>query len=126
MSNHWLSEKKVEQKLEKMAVPTALLEHFWLSHYYERAVFHADYLAPESIVDAIRLTQHGNELRESCANSLHIPLADVTLALYGRFFHHEILVDHVATDVATVAKFLEDDLLHDRIRIPFIWGGRLH
>ena len=62
---------------------------------------------------------------KSSGNSLHIPLADVTLALYGRFFHHEILVDHVATDVATVAKFLEDDLLHDRIRIPFIWGRRL-
>ncbi len=86
MSNAWLSEKKIEQNLQKIDVPLALLEHFWLSRYYQLAVFNSQYLAPEAITDSIRLTQHGNDLCNACATSLSIPLADVTLAIYGYFF----------------------------------------
>jgi len=85
MNNAWLSEKKVDQKLSRADVPTALPELFWLSHYYERAVFCTDYIAPESVTDAIRLTSDGIAVRDSCVNSLQLPLADVTLAIFDWF-----------------------------------------
>jgi len=126
MNNNWLSEKKVEQKLEKSGATSLLPEHFWLGQYYQRAIFRADYITPSSVVDMIRLTSEGEKIRESCAASLQIPLADITLALYGYFFHHDILIDYEATDITAVMRLLEDDLFCDRIRFPYIWGRQLH
>ncbi len=126
MDSVWLSEKKVEQKLEQMGNPTVLAEHYWIGQFYEHAVFHAEYQAPERLCELIRLTAQAEKVRQSCASAIQAQLADVTLALYGYFAHHDILIDYVASDIDAVADLLRNDLFNDRIRLPFIWGRTLH
>jgi hypothetical protein len=126
MSTSWMSATKIEQRLKTMPSASTLAEHFWLSRFYERAVFHADYSTPNGVSELVRLTDVGNKLRESCLTALGLPSPDVTLAVYGRFFHRELLVDYEATDVASVHRLLQDDLLNNRIRFPYIWGRVLH
>src|SRR5690349_1409059 len=120
MTTQWLSEKKVEQTIQQLGAPMTLAEHHWLSYFYRYAVFHPDYHAREDFGGAVILTQTGKQLRDACAAALELPIPDVSLALYGYFYHHDILVDFAATDVNAMSSLLRDDLLQDRIRLPFV------
>jgi hypothetical protein len=126
MGHYCLSMDEVQKAIETDPDATALAESYWLSWFYESAVFNAGYTAPETVCDAVRLTNLGNQARDACMRDLQTALAETTLAVFGHFFHHELLVDHAATNVVSVQSVLEDDLLKDRIRFPYIWGRVLH
>jgi hypothetical protein len=109
-----------------MPSATTLAEHYWLSQFYESAVFLPSYATPTEVSEIVHLTEAGRKLRDSCVAALSLPPADVTLAIYGRFFHLDPLIDHEATDVAAILRGLCEDLAGGRLRLPYIWGRLLH
>ena len=126
MSEKWLSEKQCEHRLAHAAESDNIRMHYWLSLYYKQSVFCTGYRAPAKIVDAVRGTELGNTIAVECARAIESPLADSTLALYGHFYHNDILIDDKKSDLAAIIDLLEDDLLNDRNRLPYSWGRLLH
>ncbi len=126
MHHDWQPRNRIEQRLKQSIDTPALAEAFWISRFYQGAVFRADYTAPDSLPNIVQFTTQGEQLLAACVSAIGISKPDAALALFGRFFHNDILVDYKATDIEQVVQLLQEDLLSDRLRFPFIWGRLLH
>ena len=126
MESSRLSKNKIRALLQENEHAQVIAEHYWLAHLWERLVFSADYVAPEVISDLIVPTEFGKTLLKKCTEHKGVPIPDATLALYGLFFWHEVLIDCSKSDLNGTLRLLNEELFGDRVRTPYIWGRELH
>jgi hypothetical protein len=103
------------------------LEHLsCIKSFYENALFSEQYTASSTLPAVVRLTPHAVELIERSSILQALPKADVVLALFIYFSHHDILVDWQNTDTDAIREILNQDIFHERIYLPFRFGRLLY
>lgn len=124
-SSRW-SEDKIHNYLINENDTEKIVEHFWLSQFWKKLVFNASYTAPNIISDLVIPTEIGNRLALQCNQETGVPIPEVKLALYGRFYWQDILIDCSKSDLKSLTEVLINELSQDRVRFPFIFGRLLN
>ncbi len=123
----WKSVGEISGLIKTLPSPDRLLTAFSLHEFVLNAVFSADYTAPAAYADAIALTAYGETVLGLDATiGAEFARSDVRLAALGALYHHDLIVDHVKTDLAAVRSLLDSDLTTQRLRWPHRFGRLLY
>ena len=124
---NWKSAGEISAILSKYPHISKLRIAFSLRQYALNAVYPEGYSADAAWADIIISTEAGRDLLE-LDDSLFtdIPAGDVYLALFGHFFHHDLLVDVERTDLEAVRSILDSELRSHKIRWPYRFGRLLY
>lgn len=52
--------------------------------------------------------------------------ADFYLALFGKFFHHDLIFDWQSTDLKAIEHLIEHELMTEKIKLPYRFGRQLY
>ena len=123
----WQSTREISQILEEVEMRETLDQLFALSVFWDNAVYPDNYRAEGVWPDLLIPTQYG----ETCLGSLrqiqsNTPQPEFYLALFTKFFHHQVLFDWQQSDLDGIADLLERELLEERIRLPHRFGRLLY
>ena len=101
-------------------------ELFCLARFWEHCIFSGSYSAAKELTDQITFRDAGMKLIKECCDTEGVLENDAKLALFGKFFWHEVLVDVDRTDIEALRRALSTDLFNDKVRLPYSWGRLLH
>lgn len=105
----------------------ALRLAYSLSIFAMHAVFTEDYEVSPQWQEIISLSEEGqgllNSIKESAEN---LPLSDLYFALFRRFYHHGLLIDHASSDLTSIQTILNDDLFSGKLKWPYKYGRFLY
>lgn len=105
----------------------AFAELFALHVFLDRCLLSPGYRPPDAFADAISLTSTGKEwaARIQAAVS-HISSPEISLALFMKFFHHDLFIDVTATNPEGVRRLLDGEIVQGRIRYPWVFDRLLY
>ncbi len=103
-----------------------LLRLIAIQEFMADSILPARYRVPAKLIDPIALTPHGEEVCRHVMRARSFKWAEVRLACFLKFAHHELLVDHEATDLTGLTAALNEEIEAEKILHPFIWGRDLY
>lgn len=123
----WKSARELNIVLNLLPDASGLQLLYSLATLWRDAVYPTNYAASSDWNSVTVLSSYGesmlNELRPSLSD---LPEADVQLAFFGTFFHHELFFDLEKTDSVKIRKLFERELLQGRLRLPSRFGRLLY
>jgi hypothetical protein len=123
----WKSSPELSEQLARTGRPEAVRPLYCLHHFWRGAVYRPGYQASEDWKSILSLSEYGHAVLDSLRVDLGpIPEPDILLALFARFYHHDLLFDCEKTDALAVRQILQRELIQERIRLPFRWGRLLY
>jgi hypothetical protein len=99
---------------------------YCLGHFWRNCIFNQNYSASRETTDNIVFTEFGNKLVQECVLTKKTSEADVKLALFMEFYWHNIFIDFKNTNLNGILQALSNELLSNKLRLPYIWGRLLH
>jgi hypothetical protein len=121
----WKSVPELIALLESLENLELLGKQYAISTFYLKCIYSPGYQAPESLCDLLALTPSGVSAA-AAVSAGDFSNADLLLALFGKFFHHDILIDWSNSDYAGILSLLQNDLAAGRLTFPDIYGRSLH
>ena len=95
MPSDWKSHRELRSKFQTQFETDDFCTLFALNRILIHAFYPKGFQAPSEFADLVIPSRNGIELLNDAATSLDgIPKPDVHLALFGLFFHTDILVDY--------------------------------
>jgi len=123
----WRSSHELEAELKSLPDLSSLDRLYSLSTFWRYALYPADYVASEEWGSVLKLTKYGEMTLDDLRPSLNgLPQADVLLAYFAKFFHHDLFFDPGSTDSTKIRQILERELLQERIRLAYFFGRVLY
>jgi len=105
----------------------SFVEFFSLRILLSQGVTAPGYQPPDDFGRAISLTSEGEDwvprIRSSIAG---ISVDEAKLALFSRFFHHDLFIDVGRADARGIRKALEAEMLGAKVRLPWVYGRVLY
>ncbi|WP_139834512.1 MULTISPECIES: hypothetical protein [unclassified Pseudomonas] len=123
----WRSNVDIALELELVGGGNALEKLFSLSVLWKGAIYPEGYTADKKWPDLLRLSEKGESFAR--AMSAHYGLgeeADFYLALFAKFNHHDVFFSPEHSDVEGISALLENEILSERIRLPYRFGRCLY
>ncbi|MCI3225414.1 hypothetical protein [Streptomyces sp. NP-1717] len=103
-----------------------LLRLFGLRSLMTNSILPNRYKVPSALHDPIILTPAGDELCKRLMRIRNFKWPDVRLACFLEFYHDELFVDHLQTDIPALTAALNVEITEGRIRHPYVWGRELY
>lgn len=123
----WKATPEISARLAVLESLPELDTLYSISNFWLNAVYPEDYRASSEWTELLKLSEYGDRVLGDLENVLEdIPRADVMLACFGKFFHHELFFDHRISDAKGIRELLEKELLQDTIRLPYRYGRLLY
>lgn len=122
----WKSAPETEAEVEKLEELERLERLFALSCYWKNAVFPEEYRADDAWLDLVVMAETADHLPEIDELRNRFPEPDRVLALFGTFYHHNVLIDWKRSNIAGIRALLERELLQEKIRLPYRFGRLLY
>lgn len=123
----WKSLSEVETVIEQIADVDRLLQAFNLRSFLLEGVFAPAYQAASEWTQYLTLTNAGQEyLRLDSDITENLPASDVYLALFRRFYHHDLLIDVSNSDLEALTTMTSKESLRNRVRWPYRYGRMLY
>jgi len=123
----WKSAAEIEETLGGLP-GRQILADLWALHYFaKRAVYSPEYVTNDLWSDIVVLSPCGEELIENSRAALgQCTRADLCLAIFGLFYHHDLLIDHKRTDASLVLDRLNSEFQEQLITWPYRFGRLLY
>jgi hypothetical protein len=123
----WKSAPEIQPLLKSLPDSSRLKALYSLSVFWRRAFYTEGYRAADEWASMLTLTHEGEAvLAELLPGLTGIARADVMLAYFIRFFHHDVFVDLERNDPARIRQILERELFQGRVRFPHRFGRALY
>jgi hypothetical protein len=104
-----------------------LTELYSLSLFWNNCVLCEAYSAAEEWTSILRFTHYGETTLQTLRPLLtEFGQGDVLLAYFLGFFHHELFLDSLNTDITSIRRILERELFQERLRLPHRFGRLLY
>ena len=99
-----------------------------LRSFFNGSLFARDYSANVQWSDFVKLTPAGQWALELMEKELtpDASKADLAMGLFCLFFHHELLIDCINSNLKAILALLQDELLNQRLRLPHRFGRLLY
>jgi hypothetical protein len=122
-----LTEEQVEITLSKRDNHERLITLWALSHIAKAARYSATYSSAPEWSSAVVLSQDGEQIYQGAEFPTDtISESDAKMALFGRFYHHGLLIDVDKSDITTIRSIINSELLQSRMRLPFSFGRLMY
>ena len=123
----WKTIKETFELISKFPQLDRLQSFFALSRFFSRAIYPEGYQANERWPSILIPTEAGKKYLEDLTDIMSsFRKVDFMLALFGIFFHHEIMFDWELSDIDGIRSILEKELLSGRIKLPYRFGRILY
>ncbi|MBI1791328.1 MAG: hypothetical protein HYR60_27690 [Acidobacteria bacterium] len=123
----WKSAPEINIVLESLPEVSKLELLYSIALIWREAVYPPNYAASDEWKTLTVPSTYGEALLNDIRPSLSdLPEADVQLAYFGTFYHHELLFDFEKTDSTQIRQIFERELLQGRLRLPFCFGRLLY
>ena len=123
----WMNNLQLRKRYTDPGFQTAFAQLFTLRLFLSECLLSSGYKPPDAFGDAIFLSSAGTEWVPRIQNTVtDISLAEIKLALFLKFFHHELFVDVTATNPTAIQKVLDAEIVDRRIRYPWVYGRLLY
>lgn len=123
----WRSSRALKEELLASAPTPALHDLYALRTFFGGCIYSEGYTANEEWASILQFTEAGKKAISVLEPELKkIPKADFHLAFFIKFFHHDLFIDVNGTDVEKIKSILNQELLQERIRLPFRFGRLLY
>ena len=127
MKKTWKSAVEVSSLLDTLGNPPNLSEIFSLSRFWSSALYPENYKASERWDEIVTLTDYGDEASKLLHDNFpNLPAWELKLRLLICLYHHELYIDHEASDVQAIANLLSTELRQHRIQLPYRFGRLLY
>jgi hypothetical protein len=123
----WKNKLQLKETYTDPEFQKASAELFALSWFLKKCLLPSGYKPPDAFGDAIHLTPAGKKWVPHIQNAvIDISLSEINLALFVKFFHHELFIDVTATNPETIRKVLDGEIVGERVRYPWIYDRLLY
>jgi hypothetical protein len=123
----WKSGVELDSELKTLPNLPGLVTLYSLSVFFLNAFYPEGYRASDDWKSVLILSDYGKRSLSNLQPSLSdFPQADVLLALFAKFFHHELFFDFQKVESLNVRQILERELLQERLRLPYRFGRLLY
>lgn len=123
----WKNQLQLEEEYTDPEFRKVFAELFTLNLFLKQCLVSTGYKPPDEFGDAISLTSTGKEWAHRIQVAVSdISLPEINLALFIKFFHHELFIDVTATDFKTIRKVLNAEIIGKRIRYPWVYDRVLY
>ncbi|HXN94043.1 MAG TPA: hypothetical protein VN879_06040 [Candidatus Acidoferrales bacterium] len=123
----WKSIEDLDVETRSLPNLPGLNTLYALSRFWKGCVFSGDYRATEEWCSALKFSTAGQETFAELSSVLTgIGTADVTLAFFMKFFHHDLFFDYQESDSTKIREILGRELLQERVRLPHRFGRSLY
>lgn len=118
------TESELQEKYSDLEEQKSILRLYGLSQFMGVSILSGRYKIPASLHDPIALTPYGETI---CRRLMrHFKWAEARIACFLTFFHEELLVDHINTDIAALISAFNEEMTAGKVLHPFIWGRELY
>src|SRR6266478_5843731 len=123
----WKSSAELNVEVKSLPNLPKLNRFYGLSFFWKGCVFSGDYKASEEWTSVLKFTSAGEKMFSELSPLLGgLEVAYVTLALFMKFFHHELFFSYEESDSEKVRGILERELFQERVRLPHRFGRALY
>ncbi len=123
----WNNSLQLEERHKDPKFQTAFAELFALSVFFSKCLVLTGYKPPDVFEKAISLSPLGKKWIPRIQKDVRdISLSEMNLALFVKFFHHQLFIDVATTDHDTIRKTLSTEIIRGRIRYPWIYDRLLY
>lgn len=125
--SRWRSSKELHRKISRSASRAALEEAFSLSLFFMNSLKKDGYVSDPSWADAILLTPYGETAHALLVDAVdQLPLSTAKQVLFLDFYHHELYVDVVASDLNAIWKIADREIRDRKLLLPSRFGRELY
>ncbi|MGZ8158831.1 MAG: hypothetical protein ACXWT1_17385 [Methylobacter sp.] len=123
----WKSSVDLEEIMERVEGINLLEKLYSLSVFWKNAIYPEDYSADDSWPTLLKFSNEGESLF-GCLEGVYEKSEEPNffLALFGKFFHHDLIFDHNASNIEGIEALLEKEILTEKIRFPYRFGRCLY
>ena len=123
----WMNKIQLKETYTDPEFQKASTELFALSLFLKQCLLPPGYKPPDAFGDAIHLTPAGKKWVPHIQDAvIDISLSEINLALFVKFFHHELFIDVTATNPEIIRKVLDGEIVGERVRYPWIYDRLLY
>lgn len=123
----WMNQLQLQEKYADSEFRKAFAELFALRWFLNDCLVASGYKPPDAFGDAISLTATGKEWVPRMQAAIRdISPPEINLALFIKFFHHELLIDVNTTNPETIRRVLDTEIVGGRIRYPWVYDRLLY
>lgn len=123
----WKNRLQLKEKYREPEFQKAFAKLFTLHWFLEKCLFSSGCKPSDAFGDAVSLTSTGKELVPRIQAAVrHISLPEINLALFVKFFHHDLFLDVTATNPEAIRKVLDAEIVGGRIRYPWAYDRFLY
>jgi hypothetical protein len=123
----WKSSEDLGIEIKSLPNLPELNTLYALSKFWKGCVFSGDYRATEEWCSILKFSPAGQETLSELSSVLtDLGTADVRLALFMKFFHHDLFFDYRESDSTKIREILGRELIQERVRLPHRFGRSLY
>ena len=123
----WKSSVDVKVIMDGLDEHELLDRLYSLSVFWKNAIYPDGYKADESWVSLLTFSKESRSLISdlSLIYETH-ERPEINLALFGMFFHHNLIFDYKKSNIKGICELLENEILSEKIRFPYRFGRCLY
>ncbi|MFI6648668.1 hypothetical protein ACIBI8_13690 [Streptomyces sp. NPDC050529] len=115
---------ELQEKYSNEEEQKSILRLYGLSQFMGASVLSGRYRVPASLHEPIALTPYGESI---CRRLMrNFKWAEARMACFLTFFHEELLIDHINTDIEALVIAFNEEMESAKVLHPFIWGRELY
>ncbi|NQV18766.1 MAG: hypothetical protein HQ534_09515 [Armatimonadetes bacterium] len=101
---------------------------FSLKFFFSRCIISDKYIINKQLDEAIVLTDAGEKLFTLVSKKIKSPedSIKIKLLIFLKFYHTELLVDVLKTNLQIIEKILDQEIKKNKIKFPWIFGRTLY
>ncbi len=123
----WKSSRETESIVESYNDLDKLERLFGLRMFWAGSTYTPDYSADEKWVNILGLTNEGEKIvKELKPIQQKFSASDFYMALFLKFYHHNLFFSWTASDIVAITSLFEEELLHGKILLSYRWGRLLY
>jgi len=123
----WLSAGEVENIITKIENSQKLFQLYGLSLFSHYALYTKDFEPDVKWKECIVLTKYAKDcLVHLHKNGMSCSEEYEAFALFQLFYHHDLFIDYIQTDVDNIILLLSDLHKNNKAKWPYIFGNQLY
>src|SRR5260370_15439664 len=123
----WKSSAELYADVGSLPDTDQLSTLYALSVFWRKCIFSDGYKASADWASILTFSPAGEKAFTDLSQLLtDLPYPDVMLALFSKFFHHDLFFDHQRTESSKIREIFERELLQERVLLPHRFGRGLY
>jgi hypothetical protein len=123
----WKSQADTKEALNKIEGIDELELLYSLSLFWKNAVYKEDYVASKEWVNILSFSDEGEKIVNKILEETDLVKDEYFfMSLFGRFFHHDLIFDHITSNAQAIENLLASEILSEKIIFPYRFGRLLY